>query len=77
MSPEWSYLFDQAGVTRDMLQNKSTLQFILDTVLEMGGAPQEFTPSKKLRKKLQVVDDDDVDDDNSEHVPIVTYMGSL
>ena len=39
MSPEWQYLFDQAGVTKDMLGDKGTLQFILDTVFEIG-APQ-------------------------------------
>jgi hypothetical protein len=41
MSPEWRYLFEQAGVTEDMLRNKSSLQFILDTVYEIG-APQKM-----------------------------------
>lgn len=45
MSTEWQYLFSEAGVTEEMLQDKATLQFILDTVYEIGGAPQEL-PSK-------------------------------
>jgi len=39
LTPEWQYLFDQAGVTRGMLEDRSTLQFILDTVYQIGGAP--------------------------------------
>ena len=39
---EWQYLFDQAGVTREMLEDKGTLQFILDTVFKLGGAPQKL-----------------------------------
>lgn len=41
LSPEWQYLFDQAGVTKEMLENKSSLQFILDTVYEIG-TPQQL-----------------------------------
>ena len=44
MSEEWRYLFEQAGVTEEMLKDKASLQFILDTVvLEIGGAPQKLT----------------------------------
>lgn len=43
LTPEWQYLFDQAGVTRDMLKDKGTLQFILDTVFKLGGAPQKLS----------------------------------
>ena len=39
LSPEWQYLFDMAGVSRAMLEDKATLQFILDTVHKIGGAP--------------------------------------
>lgn len=42
LSPEWQYLFDQAGVTREMLEDRDTLQFILDTVYKLGGAPQKL-----------------------------------
>ena len=42
LSPEWQYLFDQAGVTRAMIEDKQTLQFILNTLFEMGGAPQKL-----------------------------------
>ena len=43
MSEEWQYLFREAGVTEAMLKDKASLQFILDTVFEMGGAPQKLT----------------------------------
>ncbi len=42
ISPEWQYLFDQAGVTIEMLENKKTLQFILDTVHKIGGEPEKI-----------------------------------
>ena len=42
MSSEWQYLFEKAGVTQDMLADKNTLQFILDTVHQIGG-PQKLT----------------------------------
>ena len=42
ITPEWQYLFDQAGVTREMLKDRGTLQFILDTVYKLGGAPQKL-----------------------------------
>lgn len=42
LTPEWRYLFDMAGVTSAMLEDKNTLQFILDTVHKIGGAPQNF-----------------------------------
>ena len=41
LSPEWQYLFDEAGVTSEMLRNKRSLQFILDTVYEIG-PPQKL-----------------------------------
>ncbi len=43
LSPEWQYLFDEAGVTKEMLTNKASLQFILDTIYEIGGAPQNLS----------------------------------
>eukprot|EP00731_Ephydatia_muelleri_P026835 Em0018g935a len=43
LSLEWQYLFDMAGVTKDMLQNPGTLQFILDTIYKIGGAPKKLT----------------------------------
>ncbi|CAI8034911.1 Tyrosine-protein phosphatase corkscrew (Fragment) [Geodia barretti] len=42
LAPEWQYLFDMAGVTRPMLEDPVTLQFILDTVLKIGGAPHDL-----------------------------------
>ena len=42
LTPEWQYLFDLAGVTRAMLEDPGTLQFILDTVLQIGGAPKKL-----------------------------------
>lgn len=49
LSVEWQYLFSEAGVTEDMLRDKATLQFILDTVYEIGGVPQELpTISKSI-----------------------------
>ena len=42
MSPEWQYLFTEAGVSEAMLKDKATLQFILDTVYEIGGAPPKL-----------------------------------
>ena len=42
ITPEWQYLFDQAGVTREMMEERGTLQFILDTVYKLGGAPQKL-----------------------------------
>lgn len=42
LSQEWQYLFDMAGVTKSMLQDPKTLQFILDTVYKIGGAPKKL-----------------------------------
>lgn len=42
LTPEWEYLFELAGVTRAMLEDPSTLQFILDTVYQLGGEPQKL-----------------------------------
>ncbi len=42
ISPEWQYLFDQAGITQEMLENTKTLQFILDTVYKIGGEPEKI-----------------------------------
>ena len=42
VTPEWQFLFDQSGVTREMLEDRGTLQFILDTVYKLGGAPQKL-----------------------------------
>ena len=39
---EWQYLFDLAGITPSMLHDKRTLQFILDTVYSIGGAPKRL-----------------------------------
>ncbi|XP_019858439.1 PREDICTED: uncharacterized protein LOC100631926 isoform X2 [Amphimedon queenslandica] len=47
LSPEWDYLLEQAGVTTEMLQEQSTLQFILDRVSEMGGPPKTVQESDK------------------------------
>ena len=42
LSPEWQYLFDMAGVNRHMMEDKKTLQFILDTMQKIGGAPHNL-----------------------------------
>lgn len=42
ITSEWQYLFDLAGVTRPMLEDPATLQFILDTVYQLGGAPTDM-----------------------------------
>jgi hypothetical protein len=42
LTPEWKYLFDMAGVTRPMLEDPVTLQFVLDTVQKIGGAPHNL-----------------------------------
>ena len=42
LTPEWEYLFELAGVNRAMLEDPATLQFILDTVYQLGGAPQKL-----------------------------------
>jgi hypothetical protein len=42
LSPEWQYLFDQSGITMAMLEDQNVLQFILDTVYQMGGAPKKI-----------------------------------
>ena len=47
ISAEWQYLFDQSGVTLAMLEDKGTLQFILDKIYELGGAPKKFQEVKK------------------------------
>lgn len=48
LCPEWQYLFDEAGVTSEMLRNKGSLQFILDTVYELGPPQKLPTISSKL-----------------------------
>ena len=42
LTSEWQYLFDLAGVSRAMLEDQSTLQFILDTTYQLGGAPKKL-----------------------------------
>lgn len=44
-------MFSEAGVSEDMLRDKATLQFILDTVYQIGGAPQKL-PSKPFIAKF-------------------------
>jgi hypothetical protein len=55
LSPEWQYLFDMAGVTRPMLTDKATLQFILDMIQKIGGAPHN----------LETVQEEAVDPENA------------
>lgn len=43
MNEEWRHLFSEAGVTEAMLRDKATLQFILDTVYQIGGEPPKLT----------------------------------
>ncbi len=52
LSEEWQYLFREAGVTEGMLRDKASLQFILDTVFEMGGAPQKVAPTESKGVRL-------------------------
>lgn len=55
LTQEWQYLFDQAGVTREMLEDRDTLQFILDTVYKLGGAPQKLDLTQDEGENLVIV----------------------
>lgn len=60
LSQEWEYLFEQAGVTFEMLKDKETLQFILDKISEMGGAPKNIDKVSESDERVAAIAVDSV-----------------
>lgn len=53
LTPEWQYLFEQAGLTLDLLNDKSILQFVLTKIYEMGGAPKQLQNFKQCKSNQE------------------------